>query len=72
VDVDETRHHEGAGMVDQPVGLRPARRRGFGADIVEPARAVEDQHAALLRLVLSPGEQAAATDVVFHIGYSNG
>ena len=66
VDVDEARHHERAGMVDQPVGLRPARRRGFGTGIVEPALAVEDQHAALLRLVLVSGEQAAATDKGFH------
>ena len=33
VDVDQARHHECTGMVDQPVGFCPARRPGFGTSI---------------------------------------
>jgi hypothetical protein len=35
-----------AGMVDQPVAFRAARRRRLGADIEQPAGLVEDQHLA--------------------------
>src|SRR5438105_2023131 len=62
VDIDKPRHHETAGMIDQPVALRPARRPGFGAGVEEPALAVEHQRPASLRLVFLPGEQRTAAD----------
>jgi hypothetical protein len=53
-------------MVDQPVGLRPPRRPGFGTDVGEAALGIEDQRLVRARLILTPGEQAAATDNGFH------
>ena len=64
--IDQPRHDEMPGMVDQPVGFRTTWRTGLGADIGEAAFAVEDQHAACLRLVLPPGEQATATHESVH------
>src|SRR5205085_10922219 len=68
VHIDHPGHDEMPGMVDQPVGFRTAWRTGLGADIGQPALAVEDQHAAGLRLVLTPGEQAAAAHKSVHGG----
>src|SRR5438105_4573977 len=68
VHIDHPGHDEMPGMVDQPVGFRTPWRTGLGADIGQPAVAVEDQHAAGLRLVLMSGEQAAATHKGVHGG----
>src|SRR5205085_7472009 len=66
VDIDQPRHHETAGMVDQPVASGAARRPGLRADVKELALIVEDQRPTLLRLVFRSGEQRAAADKGVH------
>ena len=44
--IDQPRHHEPAGMIDQPGRPRRGRRRLLGADKDKPAVLVEDQNLA--------------------------
>ena len=64
--VDQPRHHEPGGMIDQPVARFARRRRRLGADEGEPAAAVEHQHLAASWLVFGAGEQGAASHKGFH------
>ena len=66
--IDQPRHHELPGMVDQLVALGAARRACLLADMNEPPLGVEHQHTAALRRVLGAGEQASATHKGIHDG----